>query len=292
MAGGYPEGYPEKLAQALSKLPAGEEGRKKLPEPKKVEGRNFTLIDKDTGSVGLHLGYPLPVNRSHADYYPLMVANSFLGEHRTHHGQLMQQLRGERGLNYGDYSYIEYWENPPFTSTPSPNVPRRDQYFSIWLRPVRPETAHFALRAALFETDQLLEHGLTKEEFELTRTYLINYSKLWAQTLSERLGFLLDSRFYGMDYYIDEIEERLEALTVEDVNEALRKYLQTENYEAVLVTDDAESVKAYLEADQSSPITYQSEVKEEVLKDDEVIVKRKIEPTSIEIVPVSEVFEQ
>lgn len=292
VAGGYPEGYVEKLVRALSKLPAGEEGRKKLPEPKKVKGRNFTLIEKDTGSVGLHFGYPLPINRSDADYYPLMVANSFLGEHRTHHGQLMQELRGERGLNYGDYSYIEYWENPPFTSNPSPNVPRRDQYFSVWLRPVRPETAHFALRAALFEVDQLLENGLTKEEFELTRTFLINYSKLWAQTLSDRLGFMLDSRFYGMDYYIDEIEEQLEGLTVEDVNRVLRKYIRTDDYEAVLVTDDAAAVKAYLQADKPSPITYQSQVAEEVLKDDEVIVQRKVEPTTFEIVPVSEMFQK
>lgn len=292
LAGGYPEGYVDRLVKSLSQLPAGTKGLKKLPEPKKVKGRNFTLIEKDTGSVGIHLGYPLPVNRSDPDYYPLMVANSFLGEHRTQHGQLMQELRGERGLNYGDYSYIEYWESPPFTSSPSPHVPRRDQFFSIWLRPVRPETAHFALRAALFEVDQLLENGLTKEEFELTRTFLINYSKLWAQTLPDRLGFLLDSRFYGMDYYIDEIEEQLRKLTVEDVNRVLRKYIQVENYEAVLVTDEAEAVKAYLQADKPSPITYQSEVEEEVLKDDETIVKRKVEPTSFEIVPVAEVFER
>lgn len=292
VAGGYPEGFPAKLGNQLAKLPAGEPGMMELPKPPEVKGRTFTLIDKDTASVGLHLGYPLPVNRSDADYYPLMVANSFLGEHRTQHGVLMQQLRGERGLNYGDYSYVEYWQAPPFTSNPSPGVPRRQQYFSVWLRPVRPETAHFALRAALYEIDRLRDRGMSQEEFELTRTFLTNYSKLWAQTLSDRLGFLLDSRYYGMDYYIDEIEEQLAGMTVEEVNQALRKHIRTDRYQAVLVTDEAAAVKAYLEADQPSPITYESEVGEEVLAADKVIVKRKVAPTSLEILPVGEVFEE
>ena len=213
VAGGYPAGYVEALtAKLAAALPAGEAGRMELPAPPKVEGRTFTLIEKDTGSVGIHLGYPLPFTRADADYYPMMVANSYLGEHRTMHGRLMQQLRGERGLNYGDYSYIEYWWVPPYTSTPSSGVPRREQYFSVWVRPVRPETAHFALRDALYEVGRLRDHGMTQAELDLTRGFLVNYSKLWAQTLDERLGFHMDSRYYGMPYYIDEIEKRLSGL--------------------------------------------------------------------------------
>ena len=93
-----------------------------------------------------------------------------------------------------------------------------------------------ALRNALYEIDRLREKGLTEAEFELTRDFLLNYSKLWVQTQAVRLGFHMDSRFYGMPYYIDEIEKRLAAMSVEDVNRAARKYLSTDNYVAVLVT--------------------------------------------------------
>lgn len=294
VAGGYPEGFAEKLAGQLAALPAGtkkDAGHRPLPKPQEVEGRRFTLVEKGTASVGIHFGYPLLLNRSDPDYYPLMVANSFLGEHRTSHGRLMQQLREKRGLNYGDYSYIEHWHAPPFTNTPSPNFPRRQQYFSVWVRPVRPETAHFALRAALHEVQRLRERGMTEAEFELTRDYLVNYSKLWAQTLSSRLGFHLDSRFYGMDYYIHQIEERLGELELADVNRAIEKYLTTSDYEAVMVTDDAAAVKAYLEAGEPSPMTYNSEVPEAVLEADESIEALAVEPTAIEIVPVEELFE-
>ena len=291
LAGGYPEDYPQKLVAALEELPPGDGQRLELPEPAAIEGRRFTLIEKPTGSVGIHFGYPLAINRSDDDYYPLMVANSFLGEHRTFHGRLMQQLRGKRGLNYGDYSYIEYWHLPPFTTNPSPNVPRRQQYFSVWVRPVVPETAHFALRNALYEVDRLIEVGLNEEEFELTRNFIVNYSKLWAQTLPDRLGFHMDSRFYDMDYYIDEIEGRLATLTVDEVNAAVRKHIQSDDLVAVLVTDGAAEVQATLEAGEPSPLEYNSPPEPEVLEADETIQVIPVEPAAFTIVAVDDMFE-
>lgn len=291
VAGGYPEDYPAKLRAKLAGLPAGEAGSRELPPAPRPDGRRFTLIEKEAASVGIHLGYALPLTRADADYYPLMVANSFLGEHRTFNGLLMNELRGERGLNYGDYSYIEHYALPPFTSRPTPNVPRRQQYFSVWIRPVVPETAHFALRAALHFVGQTIERGLTEDEFALARDFLVSYSKLWAQTLSERLGIHMDSRFYAMPYWIDEIERRLAGLSAEQVNAAMRKYLQTESYEAVMVLGGARATAAALFADQPSPIEYGSEVPEEVLETDRAIVALAVEPTAVEIVPVAKMFE-
>ncbi|HXO19392.1 MAG TPA: pitrilysin family protein [Thermoanaerobaculia bacterium] len=295
VAGGYPAGYVERLEKDLAALPAGQAGgaaHAEIPPVPAVQGRSFTLIDKKTASVGIHFGYPLPINRSHPDYYPLMVANSFLGQHRTSHGRLMQQLREKRGLNYGDYSYIEYWRNPPGTMRPGPGVPRHEQFFSVWIRPVVPNTAHFALRAALYEVERLRDQGMTPAEFELTRDFLLNYSKLWAQTLSSRLGWQMDSRFYGMPYYIDEIDRELRKLSVDDVNRAAKKYLETASYDAVVVTDHAADFKAALEKDEPSPMTYNSKPGEDVLAADKTIEALKVKPTAIEIVPIDQVFQK
>ena len=291
MAGGFNDEQRERFLGKLNRLPSGQPSVVELPEPAAIEGRNFTLVAKVTDSVGIHLGYPLPINRSHPDYFPLMLANSFLGEHRTFHGRLMQQLRGKRGLNYGDYSYIEYYELPPFTNTPTPGVPRRQQYFSVWIRPVVPDTAHFALRNALHEVQRLVEQGMTAEEFELTRDYLVNYSKLWAQTMAERLGFMMDSHFYGTEYFIDEIDARLKVLTLEQVNAAVKKYIRADDYRAVFVTNNAADVKAYLESDEPSPMTYNASPGDDVLEADKTIEKLVVEPSSIEIVEVGTLFE-
>jgi zinc protease len=305
VAGGYPEGFATRLAGDLGSLPAdpggpggGPGGHRgatpplPLPPPPPVSGRRILLIDKDAASVGIHFGFPLPITRKDPDFYPLMVVNSFLGEHRTFNGLLMTQLRGVRGLNYGDYSYIEYWDTPPFTTHPPPNVPRRQQYFSVWVRPVVPADAQFALRAALYEVRQVHAHGLTPAQFELTRNFLLNYSKLWVQDLSSRLGYHMDSRYYGMPYFLDEIQSRLPRLTVEDANRAASKYLSTDAFDAVLVTAGASQLADVLRQDHPSPKQYNSQVPAAVLETDKAISALEIRPTAVEVVPVTRMFEK
>jgi len=157
---------------------------------------------------------------------------------------------------------------------------------------VVPETAHFALRDAMYEVARLIENGITEEEFELTRDFVTNYSKLWARTLSNRLGFLMDSEFYGMPYYIDEVDSKLAAMTVDDVNAAISKYLQIDNFHAVLVTNNAADVQAYLEADGSSPMQYNTDPEPQVIEDDKVIDAIKVAPDSVSIVPIGEMFQR
>ena len=46
-----------------------------------------------------------------------------------------------RGLNYGDYSYIEHFANGDSLQFPQPNDGRRQQIFEIWLAPCRTKSA-------------------------------------------------------------------------------------------------------------------------------------------------------
>lgn len=291
IGGGYDEGYQGRLTRALSALPAGSGARKALPPPPAVKGRQVTIIDKQADSVGIHFGYPLPITRKDDDFYPLLVANSYLGEHRTFHGRLMQELRGKRGLNYGDYSYLEYWDDPPGTQTPPANHPRRQQYFSVWVRPVVPGTALFAFRAAVFELERLIARGLTQEEFELTRDYLVSYSKLWARSLSDRLAFHMDSRFYGMPYFVDHLERRLSGLTLEDVNRAVKDYLRADDFQAVIIANGGGKMRELLTAGRPSPLEYATPPPAEVREADRAIEALPLRPAKIAIIPVQETFE-
>ena len=102
----------------------------------------------------------------------------------------------------------------------------------------------------------------------------------------------MDSRYYGMPSYLDEIQARLPKLTLDDVNRAARKYLQTDSYEAVIVTAKAADLKAALEKDAPSPMKYNSQTAPDVLEADKTIEVLKVKPTSIEIVPVGQMFEK
>jgi zinc protease len=44
---------------------------------------------------------------------------------------------------------------------PAPNLGRHQQIFQIWVRPVEPPNAGFALRLALFELNRLVKDGMS-----------------------------------------------------------------------------------------------------------------------------------
>jgi zinc protease len=295
IAGGYPKEFIERVKKDLAALPLGSFTDVALPAPRQPIGVEGIIIQKDNRAAAISFGFPIDVTRADKDFYALLIANSYLGEHRTFNGVLMNHLRGDRGLNYGDYSYIENFIQDGGSTFPDPNIPRRQQFFSVWIRPVEPKNAQFALRAAMREVQLLVDKGMSKEQFEETREFVINYSKLWVQTQSRRLGYTMDSEFYGIPYYVDYVAKQLGALSVEDVNAAIKKHLQARNYYLSIVAKDAEPLKAALLANTPSPIQYNSpNVPAEILEQDKSIevLPVDINKDRFRIVPSSELFEK
>ena len=302
VAGGYPKHYPEKLKESLRKGLPGytEEQRFALPlieslatnlhQPALPDGRRVTIIEKDTRSVAMSLGFPLEVNRYHKDWAALYLFRSFLGEHRSSNSYLYQRLREARGLNYGDYAYIEYFPRGMYLTQPEPNYARGLQIFQIWIRPVEPETALFTLRATFYEFEKLLETGLNQKQFEATRSFLTKSAPLMVASADRRLGYRLDSDFYGTDDFVSALQSDLANLTVDDVNEAIHRHLQADNMEIVLVSKNAEQLRKDLLKEAPSPMKYNSPKPESVLKEDRVIQNYPLKLDEVKIVPVKDVF--
>ncbi len=294
IGGGYPEGLVDRIeTEILDALPAGSGARAALPAPAGPDGYELLIVEKEAIATAISIGFPIDITRSDDDFFPLMVANSYFGEHRTFNGLLMNVMRGARGLNYGDYSYIENFIQDGGSRLPVPNIPRTRQFFSIWIRPVPHHNAHFALRQAVRELRRLVDEGLSQEDFEATREFLLNYSRLYVQTTSRRLGYLMDSAAYGTGDFIEEIATRLPALTLDDVNGAIRRHLQADNLAVAVVTRDAEAFRDALLANTPSPPTYNADVTEAIRAEDAEIEVYELPFTAerTRIVPVGEMFQ-
>jgi zinc protease len=281
------------LKQDLAGLPVGPA----LPAPSGVvarrpQGIEVEIIQKDTRATAISLGHPLDVTRSHPDFVALSVARSWLGEHRSSMSYLFERLRELRGLNYGDYAYVEAFPGAMFRFVPEANVARRAQLFEIWIRPVLPENAHMALRIALYELAKLIDNGLSQEEFEATRSYLMKNVYLLTATQDEAVGYALDSRWYGIGEYTSYMRERLARLTRDDVNQAIRKHLSPRNLAVVMVTKDAAALRDALVSDGFSAIHYESEKPADLLAEDKIIggLLLHVKPEAVAIVPVDDVF--
>ena len=298
LAGGYPADFPARVEKDFGMLPKVGPAAVKLGAVQAIAGNvavatgtKLTIIQKDTRSVAYSLGFPLAVKRGDADFPALLVMQSYFGQHRDSGGRLYQRMREIRGLNYGDYAYIEYFPGGMFQFEPLPNMAREQQIFQIWIRPVEVPTAAFALKLAMFELDNLVKNGLSEEDFQRTRSFVSKQVNLLTKTKSAELGYRMDSAFYGMGEYNASIKMALAGLTREQVNAAIRKHVRADGVQIVAVAKDAEGLKASLLSKDVSPMTYNSPKDAAVMAEDKVVERWDLKIRDVVIVPVERVFQ-
>jgi zinc protease len=297
LSGDYPAAMESSLKSQMAQLPAGGaavNGKKSLPpiQGQTTNGLEVEIIQKDTRATAISMGLPLPITRENPDFAALNVARAWLGEHRASTGRLYQRIREIRGFNYGDYAYIEFFPFPGYRFFPSPNVARRAQAFEIWIRPVVPANAQMAMRLALYELNKLVQNGLTQEEFDATRDYLMKNIYLMTASQDARLGYAIDQWWFGLPDYTESMRARYAKLTREDVNRALKTYINPQNMQVVIVTKDAIALRDQLVSDAFSAIKYDAPKAPEIVEEDKIIgaFKLNIKPENVKIIPVDEIF--
>lgn len=286
-----------------------------LAPPRPVRGREATIVAMpDAGASGIHAAFPISISRTDADFWPLYVANVYFGTHRDSHSHLYKQIRQARGYNYGDYSYIEHFAYRPFNLFPPFNAPRSYQYFLIWIRPVGTEYAHHITKAASWELENLLRNGISDEDVELSKNKAkVLYLNL-AENSSRLLAAAVDDAFYRMEPgYLEGYLDRIDAVTPEQVNRAVRRYLQADNIKFLIVTeaDKAEALAEDIRLDRNAKgktaADYRIDIVEEAgvtllkVPEDKLGILRldavwenydlQLEPERVRVVPVEALFE-
>lgn len=166
-------------------------------------------------NIDFSIGAPLPITLHHPDFLPLMFGLAVLGI-RGFQSRLMSTVREKEGLTYDIYANLEtfmseeqgYWRTVTFFS---------------------PEKAVEGLTSTFREIKKLYEKGITEEELTLFRANLKTKQVL----LGDSTGRLLhDLHAYHMqNFTLEEIathKKRLLSLTQEEINAAIRHYLNPE----------------------------------------------------------------
>jgi zinc protease len=293
LAGGFDSKFSEQITRDFAKLPKGNPAGEKVPPPRLTEGMKIDIVKRETRATAISMGFPIGVNRSSPDYTALALVASYFGQHRSSNSYLYGRLRELRGLNYGDYAYIEYFPRGMYQFEPDPNLARSHQIFQIWIRPVEPQNANFALRAALYEYDKLVKNGLDRRTFEATRDFLSKYVNILTQTKDAELGYALDSRFYGIPDFNEYMKSALSKLTLEDVNRAIKTHLSSNKMRIVMITKDAEQLRDQIVNNTPGTVTYAAPKPKEVTDEDAIISKYAISVRApdVGITPIDRVFE-
>jgi zinc protease len=293
LAGPVDDALKKAVTSRLSALPPTGAPRVALP-PVPVQPGRTLIIQKPTLSTAISMGYVTPLRRGDPDFFPVAFALSYLGEHRQFHGVLFNELREQRGLNYGDYAYAEHFIEQPGTTYNRTNIARTQQDISVWIRPVVPANAVFATHGAVYFLDRLVRQGMPREQFEIVRGFLLNYTRLWEQTDQRRLGYAIDSLFFGTPGFLEQYRKALGDMTPEAVQEAVRRHLRPEALSFVLVTQDVPALVNALKAPTVEPLKYASPKPQALLDVDKAIVQQplSLQPETIEIIPASTFMEK
>jgi len=302
VSGGYPAGLPEKVAAALAGLPKAGPERAAIPQ-QQPHGPRYLLIEKPGDATAISCGMPWSLSRKDPDWAAMSVARSAFGEHRQFNGRLMQRLRELRGLNYGDYAYVEHFEQQGGNAaTAQLGRARHQQDFTLWLRPVQNENRLFALRAALYELGRTLgEEPFADDEVAQTKGFLDGYLLLFDQTDARKLGYALDGDFLGPPDFLQKWRAAVREVGAAEVNAAWKKWVKPEELQCVLVGPGMDEVKRALLSDSETPMHYQKDAQGNapekpaaLLETDKAVNRASFGghgDQDVQIIPVDKVFE-
>lgn len=208
-----------------------------MPGPVKP-GRRAILVDKpDRTQAQLRIGH-LGMRYGHPDTAAIAIADAAFGG--IFSSRLMQEVRVKRGWSYGAGCAMRRSRLP--------------HWFEIWTAcDIEVTGQAIALELELY--DELAAKGITDDEFDLVRSYLVGAMPRHVATARQRMQLAIRDELYDLPSgYTTKLPERFANLTAADVRAACARHFQPQNAVTVAVTTAAKAREA-LEQANAGPVT-------------------------------------
>jgi predicted Zn-dependent peptidase len=184
----------------------------------------------DKSNADVRLGHALPLRRDHDDYTALYVGNHILGGNFA--ARLMSVVRDELGLTYSIRSSLS-------------GVTTR--YAGSWQTKIT--LSHDALDQGIAATKdvirQFVEEGATEDELEAKKTTITGSYTVGLATTRRLAQSILTNAERGFDLsYLDRFPEEIRSLSLDEVNTAVRHYLDLDAMQEALAGTTPEPVEA------------------------------------------------
>jgi zinc protease len=207
----------EAIAAGLPKGPAAS----LPPAPGPAPGQTIKLAHP-ASQAHVHIGLPA-IERGNPDFFPLVVGNYTLGG-GGFVSRLMKEVRDKRGFAYSVSSYFQ----PLRQSGP----------FQISLQTKRPQAAE-AIAVAREVLAGFLRDGPSAEELAAAKANLTGSFPLRLDSNKKILDNVAVIGFYGLPLdYLDHYQEKVRAVTVNDVKRAFSRYVRPADLVTVTVAAD------------------------------------------------------
>lgn len=202
---------------------------KTLPSKKVVKLQHFdatsvpkeTILIKNTQQAYLYFGSPYNMLVQDKDNYKAKVATYILGA-GGFGSRLMEEIRVKRGLAYSAYART--------------TVTKSRSYFSGYLQ-TKLDSLDEAKKTVTDVIANFVQNGVTKEELEQTKKFLLGSEPLRVETMSQRLNRSFQEYYKGAELgsSADELK-KIEKLTLKELNSFIKKHTEITQLSFAVVT--------------------------------------------------------
>ncbi|AUX43176.1 hypothetical protein SOCE26_046190 [Sorangium cellulosum] len=208
----------------LAGLPEGEVIPDPVSPPEGRRGRCLVFVDKPERTQTQMVIGGLGTDARDPDHMALLVANTAFGG--TFSSRLMQEVRAKRGWSYGASSRVGF--------------DRHRDAFTMWTAPAAQDApACLALQLELIEA--LRRDGITEDELAFVKSYLVRSHAFEVDTARKRVHQKLEEIVYDLpEGYHETYLKRVEAVTLEEANAAVRRRISEDDLVIGVVGTHAE----------------------------------------------------
>ena len=219
------------------------------PEPSMPKGRHLRIVDKpERTQTQIQIGR-LASHPHDPDHVALLIGNAVFGGAFT--ARLMRAVRSERGWSYGASSRV--------------GLDRIREAWNMWTFPAATDAvACIALQLQLME--DWVANGIDAQELAFAKGYMVKSHAFSVDTADKRLEQQVETILYDLpaDYYSG-FTKRVEAVTLEDVNESLATRLAPRDLVMSVVATESEigpALRETLELNTTEVVAYDADAAE------------------------------
>jgi len=211
-----------KLEQAFGNWKKGDVRMFDIPEAMMMEKAGIYIVDKPGAAQSVVSIGQVGVPRNSPDYVPLQVMNTLLGGGFT--SRINMNLREEKGYTYGARSGFAFRRGAgPFSASADVQTAVTKESVAEFMRELR------GIRGDI---------PVTQKELEYNKQSLIRRFPSGFETTGQISNQLANLVVYGLpDTYFNDYIQKVNAVTVADVNRVANKYLSPDKMAIVVVGD-------------------------------------------------------
>lgn len=194
-----------------------------FPKPPARKTRSAYLIDRAGSAQSNIVIANTGITRTSPDYFPMLIMHTVLGA--TASSRLFMNLREEKGYTYGAYSNLDA---------------RRTAGTFRATAEVRTPVTGDSLKEFFFELERIRNDRVSEKEIGDARSYLTGVFPIRLETQEGMIDQLVQIKMLGLpDDYLQNYRERVQAVTIDDVQRVAAKYVRLDEAAIVVVGDGA-----------------------------------------------------